>query len=115
MLHGLRVDDFSIYQHQLIFDAMCKSVHKQPKTMSAYEGITKKAVETFKPAVVTGWPVLDAHVKLSPGRLAVLGARPGMGKTTLATQLSAQVLKHNREIVMNDTIGFAARMETRKA
>jgi replicative DNA helicase len=194
MLHGLRVDDFSIYQHQLIFDAMCKSVHKnnhctiysvseilreggalytaggenylielsdigvgkpldplkdlishvkrcsqlrrieraakmtlraiegnsvdlatvqqstrqllkqiekekkkQPKTMSAYEGITKKAVETFKPAVVTGWPVLDAHVKLSPGRLAVLGARPGMGKTTLATQLSAQVLKHNRE------------------
>ena len=192
-LQGLRVDDFCTYQHQLVFDAVCKSIHKhnhctiysvseilreqgslytaggenylielseagigrsdplkdliahvkkysqlrrieraarmtlravegdsidlatvqqvtrqmlqqiekekkkQPKTLSAFEGITKKAADTFKPAIVTGWPILDSCVKLSPGRLAVLGARPGMGKTTLATQLSAQVLKHNRE------------------
>lgn len=68
-----------------------RKLQKEPTT-TALAGITEHAAETFRPSVKTGWECLDRIVKLSPGRLIVLGARPGMGKTTLATQLATQVL-----------------------
>tara|TARA_R110000824_G_scaffold36852_1_gene113969 strand:- start:12109 stop:13329 length:1221 start_codon:yes stop_codon:yes gene_type:complete len=64
---------------------------------SALNGVLVGAKETFRPAVKTGWGKLDQVVRLSPGRLIVLGARPGVGKTTLATQLSAQILTQDEE------------------
>ena len=65
---------------------------KTTNTTSALTGITEHASSTFKPSVQTGWETLDSLVKFAPGRLIVLGARPGTGKTTLATQLSAMMI-----------------------
>lgn len=59
---------------------------------SALAGILGRAREAFAPAIPTGFVQLDKAVRFSPGRLLVLGARPGVGKTTLATQIATQVL-----------------------
>lgn len=64
---------------------------------SALNGVLVGAKETFKPAIKTGWGFFDSSVRFSPGRLIVLGARPGVGKTTLATQLSTQVLVNDEK------------------
>ncbi|QDP51222.1 MAG: putative ATP-dependent helicase [Prokaryotic dsDNA virus sp.] len=64
---------------------------------TALDGVVNGAKQTFMPAVRTGWSSFDKCVRLSPGRLIVLGARPGVGKTTLSTQLSMQVLKMDPE------------------
>ena len=99
-LRAIEGADVDLATVQQMTRQMLKQLEKEKKktpTISAYEGVMKHAVETFKPAVVTGWPILDNSVRLSPGRLIVLGARPGVGKTTFATQLSAQVLKYNRD------------------
>jgi len=70
---------------------------KKSITTSAFAGITSGARETFRPAVKTGWKKMDDFVRMSPGRLIVLGARPGIGKTTLSVQLSTQMLCLNKE------------------
>ena len=59
---------------------------------TALDGVIKGAKQTFLPAVKTGWKHFDKAVRLSPGRLIVLGARPGVGKTTLSTQMAMQIL-----------------------
>ena len=64
---------------------------------SALNGVLVGAKETFNPAIKTGWGFFDSSVRFSPGRLIVLGARPGVGKTTLATQLSTQVLVNDEK------------------
>ena len=73
-----------------------RTIQRSPTT-NAFEGILSGARETFKPAVATGWDMLDKCVKFSPGRLIVLGARPGVGKTTMATQLATQMLLKDEE------------------
>ncbi len=60
---------------------------------SALEGILNNARKSFAPGIRTGFKRLDDAVRMSPGRLIVLGARPGTGKTTLATQIAVQILK----------------------
>lgn len=60
---------------------------------SALSGILDRARQAFAPAIPTGFTQLDKAVRFSPGRLLVIGARPGVGKTTIATQIAAQVLK----------------------
>tara|TARA_Y100000593_G_scaffold3339_1_gene6545 strand:+ start:41 stop:934 length:894 start_codon:yes stop_codon:yes gene_type:complete len=60
---------------------------------SALEGILNSARKDFAPGIRTGFSKLDDAVRMSPGRLIVLGARPGTGKTTLATQIAVQILK----------------------
>ena len=70
---------------------------RQDNVISALEGITTGAAETFRPAIKTGWSRLDSIVKMSPGRLIVLGARPGIGKTTLSVQLASQILCLNKD------------------
>ena len=64
---------------------------------SALAGIIEGARTAFAPPIKTGWWHLDNQVKFSPGRLIVLGARPGTGKTTVATQLSTQILRDNKD------------------
>ena len=60
---------------------------------SALEGIVNNARKAFAPGIKTGFKRLDEAVRMSPGRLIVLGARPGTGKTTLATQIAVQICK----------------------
>lgn len=64
---------------------------------SALNGVLVGAKETFRPSIKTGWDFFDQNIRLSPGRLIVIGARPGVGKTTLATQLSTQILVNNED------------------
>ena len=52
--------------------------------------------DTFRRGIKTKTP-LDDKVELAPGRLYVLGGRPGHGKTTLAIQLAVSVLTANRD------------------
>ena len=51
--------------------------------------------DTFRSGIKTQTP-LDHRVDLTPGRLYVLGGRPGHGKTTLAIQLACSVLAANK-------------------
>ena len=64
--------------------------------VSALEGILNNARKSFAPGIKTGFSRLDEAVRMSPGRLIVLGARPGTGKTTLATQIGVQILQNNK-------------------
>jgi replicative DNA helicase len=59
---------------------------------SALSGILDRARQAFAPGIPTGFSQLDKAVRFAPGRLLVLGARPGVGKTTIATQIAVQVL-----------------------
>ena len=70
---------------------------KPPGVKNALDGISADSREAFAPGVVTGFAKLDKAVRLSPGRLVVLGARPGTGKTTLATQIAVQVLQKSNQ------------------
>ena len=65
---------------------------KAKRGESALSGILNRAKQAFAPAIPTGFTQLDKAVRFSPGRLLVLGARPGIGKTTIATQIATQVL-----------------------
>ena len=62
----------------------------------ALDGILSNARKAFAPGVKTGFKNLDDAVRMSPGRLIVLGARPGTGKTTLAAQIAVQILEQNK-------------------
>jgi len=75
-----------------LLDLLEKRKPENSTVLTALDGVIHGAKQTFLPAVKTGWKKFDQTVRLSPGRLIVLGARPGVGKTTLATQLSMQML-----------------------
>jgi replicative DNA helicase len=49
------------------------------------------------PAVTTGLPTLDRMVRLRPGQLVVVGARPSQGKTALGCRILENVVLHNRK------------------
>lgn len=55
-----------------------------------YEALAGGQVE---PGIATGFPALDRAIGggLKPGRLIVLGARPSVGKTALATQIGMNI------------------------
>lgn len=47
--------------------------------------------------VRSGFPDLDARLKMRPGNLIVLAARPGVGKTTLAFNIACNVAKYRSQ------------------
>jgi len=42
-------------------------------------------------ALRTGWESFDAMVKIKPGKMIVIGARPGMGKSTLVQEIATNI------------------------
>lgn len=49
----------------------------------------------------TGWPDIDRLIGgLSPGRLLVVGARPGVGKSLMGTNLALHVAGHHKHAVL---------------
>ena len=61
---------------------------------TALSSLMDDLADTFRSGIKTKTP-LDHKVELTPGRLYVLGGRPGHGKTTLAIQLAVSVLAAN--------------------
>ena len=66
------------------------------ETVNAWHALTFDLAQTFRPGVRTLTP-LDQYMPLSPGRMFVLGGRPGHGKTTLTLQIALSLLKANPE------------------
>lgn len=93
MTGGMTLDSAEDHARRLLKSLETDDRPKAGET--ALDGILLGAAKAFAPAMKTGWWHLDRKVKFSPGRLIVLGARPGTGKTTAATQIAAQVL-HGR-------------------
>ena len=60
-------------------------------TRTAFDALTYDLAGTFRDGVATQTP-LDLKMPMAPGRMYVLGGRPGHGKTTLALQLAASML-----------------------
>lgn len=53
------------------------------------------------PALSTPWPDLDRFIGgLAPGRLVVVGARPGVGKSIMGTNLALHFAAHHRHAVL---------------
>lgn len=53
------------------------------------------------PALPTGWTDLDRIIDgLSPGRLMVVGARPGVGKSLMGTNLAVHTAHHHKHAVL---------------
>ena len=64
---------------------------------TALDALTLDLHATFREGLVTRTP-LDRRLPMTPGRMYVLGGRPGHGKTTLALQLAASVLVANPDL-----------------
>jgi replicative DNA helicase len=58
---------------------------------TAFHALTFDLGDTFRAGIVTRTP-LDHKMPMAPGRMYVLGGRPGHGKTTLALQIAAAAL-----------------------
>jgi len=69
---------------------------KQAETINAWHALTFDLAATFRAGVRTATP-LDQYMPLCPGRMFVLGGRPGHGKTTLTLQLALSLLKANKD------------------
>lgn len=53
------------------------------------------------PALGTGWPDVDRIINgLAPGRLVVVGARPGVGKSVMGTNLALHFALHHKHAVL---------------
>lgn len=68
------------------------------KLTDAFYTLTTDLSEAFRRGLKTGTP-LDDRVNLAPGRMFVVGGRPGDGKTTITLQLALHMLRHNPEAV----------------
>jgi len=62
------------------------------KTMrDAFESLRTRRVDNQEAALKTGFTDIDQAIKLLPGKLIILGARPGMGKTAIVVQFMRHV------------------------
>jgi replicative DNA helicase len=62
------------------------------KTMrDAFDSLRARRVDNSDALLKTGFSEIDEIVKLMPGKLIILGARPGMGKTALVVQFMRHV------------------------
>lgn len=64
------------------------------ETVTAWHALTFDLASTFRPGIRTATP-LDQYMPLCPGRMFVIGGRPGHGKTTLTLQVALCMLKAN--------------------
>ncbi|QDP47542.1 MAG: putative ATP-dependent helicase [Prokaryotic dsDNA virus sp.] len=69
------------------------------KIRPAFYALTEELAEAFRPGLKTGTP-LDRRMPITPGRMYVVGGRPGDGKTTITLQVALHILRHNPEAVI---------------
>jgi len=70
---------------------------RKRSTVDAYQALTASGLrDVFAKGIRTGTPV-DSSMPMAPGRMYVIGARPGEGKTTLALQLTVAALDKDRD------------------
>lgn len=118
-----RLDSAALQIHQLASDTNASAGEISEQARQAIDNATRaeqitggrligevlldvmEAAENGRTAALsTPWPDLDRHIHgLMPGRLYVIGARPGVGKSIVAAQIVAHVAKRH---------GLAAHMAT---
>ena len=69
------------------------------KIQQAFYALTNNLEEAFRPGLKTGTP-LDHRMPLTPGRMYVIGGRPGDGKTTITLQIALHLLRKNPEMLV---------------
>jgi len=63
--------------------------------------LTAELTEDYKPPLPTGFSYLDSILRgLRPDRLITLGARPSIGKSTLALNIAANVARAGRSVAL---------------
>lgn len=73
--------------------------NKSVNLQQAFYTLTTNLEEAFKPGFTTGTP-LDHRMPLTPGRMYVIGGRPGDGKTTITLQVALHLLRKNPEMLV---------------
>jgi len=68
--------------------------NKETKVRPALHALTHNLEDAFRSGVRTATP-LDRRIALTPGRMYIIGGRPGHGKTTLTLQIVLHMLTHN--------------------
>ena len=69
---------------------------KATDTVNAWHALTYDLASTFRGGVRTATPLDDA-MPLCPGRMFVIGGRPGHGKTTITLQIALAILSANKD------------------
>lgn len=103
-------DEINERARQLVDDATDAHQKTGPRTVGEVMLEVLEAAENGRdPALSTPWPDLDRHIHgLMPGRLYVIGARPGVGKSIVATQLATHVANRHHLAAHMATLEMSA-------
>jgi replicative DNA helicase len=75
--------------------------HVDEVVKTVLDTITRRSKGGEKPGLSTGFNSLDSKlVGMNPGEYIVLAARPSMGKTTLAMNIAASVIKNSGNVLV---------------
>jgi replicative DNA helicase len=84
---------------EIALGALSKAIEEaqetdEKKSRTAFDSLIHDLGDSFRAGLKTRTP-LDQRAPLTPGRLCVIGGRPGHGKTTITLQLAAAILRAN--------------------
>ncbi len=101
------LDDRREQARQIVDDATAGKVRSQARTVAELLPDALDVAQFGQSNVLgTGWPDVDRLIGgLAPGRLVVIGARPGVGKSLAGTNLALHFAGHHKHAV------FIASME----
>jgi replicative DNA helicase len=78
-----------------------RSAHKARTMAQILPGVIDTAQHGAASMLGTGWPDLDRLIGgLAPGRLVLVGARPGVGKSVMGTNLALHFAHHHQHAVL---------------
>lgn len=83
-------------------DSLMATIKSKARHISEYVGESLKEIEARKGKPVgepTGFDDIDEIVRLRPGHLFILGARPSVGKTALGLNIAYEVAKNSGKAV----------------
>lgn len=78
-----------------------RGVHKARTLAQILPAVIDQAQDGQTQVLSTGWPDVDRLIGgLAPGRLVVVGARPGVGKSVMGTNLALHYAGHHNHAVL---------------
>ena len=92
---------------RMLLDVTNRDVHKNEQSLeeimgNLYEELGRSSTESDKPlGVMTGFPKIDETLLgLRPGQMIVIGARPGVGKTSFALNLATNAAFNGASVAL---------------